>query len=194
MRTVVFDIETGGLEPNRPIIQVAAIAVDDAWRELAAFERKLRFDERDADPDALAVINYDRQAWLSAAVDPRDAARGFADFCRAHATVERISKAGRPYKVAAMAGHNAVGFDIPRMRALLERFDIFWPAQWWYPLDTYQGVLWHFQRTGETPPADFKLPTLATHFGLSADGAHDALADARMAAGIARAILGGGAA
>jgi DNA polymerase III epsilon subunit-like protein len=188
--TVVFDIETGGLEDRHPIIQLAAIAVDARWAETAAFERKIAFDARRADPQALALNSYDEARWRDEAVEARVAAQGFADFCRAHASMELVSRQGKPYRCARLAGHNAVGFDIPRVRDLMEAHDIWWPACWWYPLDTYQGALWHFARSGALPPADFKLPTLAAHFGLPTEGAHDALADVRMAAGIARAILG----
>jgi hypothetical protein len=58
----------------------------------------------------------------------------------------------------------------------------------WYPLDTYQRAIWHFAENGLAAPENYRLPTLAAHFGLDPAGAHDALADVRLAAGIAQAI------
>jgi DNA polymerase III epsilon subunit-like protein len=40
-KTVYFDLETAGLDPKRhPIIQIAAIAVDDAREPVKAFEAR----------------------------------------------------------------------------------------------------------------------------------------------------------
>jgi DNA polymerase III epsilon subunit-like protein len=64
------------------------------------------------------------------------------------------------------------------------------PACWWYPLDTYQRAIWHFAERGLAAPENYRLPTLAAHFGLDPEGAHDALTDVRLSAGIAQAIAG----
>ena len=188
-RTVVFDIETGGLEPRHPIIQLAAVALDEQGEELDAIERKVRFDLRRADARALDINAYDEETWDQEAVEGQQAADDFARFCSTHATLELVSRQGKPYRCARIAGHNITAFDVPRVRAFMERHGVWWPACWWYPLDTWQGALWHFARGHGKAPQDFKLPTLAAHFGLATDGAHDALADVRMAAGILRALM-----
>lgn len=42
MTTVFFDLETGGLDAaHHPIVQIAAVAVSDAGKELETFEQKL---------------------------------------------------------------------------------------------------------------------------------------------------------
>ena len=46
-RMVFVDLETAGLDPWRPIIQIAAIAVDSNLKELERFEAKLKFSETD---------------------------------------------------------------------------------------------------------------------------------------------------
>lgn len=179
----------GRKAPGAGNIQIAAIAVRDG-RELDAFERKIRFDESRADPEALAMNHYDPTVWKAEAVAVDSAVQAFSDFCRDHADLELISKrTGRPYNVARLAGHNVVSFDIPRLRRMFDASgDGYIPACWWYPLDTYQRAIWYFAENGLPAPQNYQLPTLAAHFGLDPQGAHDALADVRLAAGIAQAI------
>ena len=187
--TVYFDLETGGIEAHQPNIQIAAIAVRDGV-EVAAFEHKIRFDDSVADPEALAINHYDAAVWADQAVTSETAVRAFSRFCRDHADLELLSKrTGRPYSVARLAGHNIVSFDIPRLRRMFdESTDSYLPACWWYPLDTYQRAIWHFAERDIPTPENYKLSTLAAHFGLDAEGAHDALADVRLSAGVAHAI------
>lgn len=85
---VVIDLETGGLETHRPILQIAAIAVDDKYNELEVFETKIQFDEAKACPDALRRNHYRRAEWKRSAVAPKKAAWALARFLRRHATVE----------------------------------------------------------------------------------------------------------
>ncbi len=62
--TIYFDTETGGVLPSHPTIQLAAIAVEDGtWNEAAGFERKIKFNEADADPEALKINHYEPEVW-----------------------------------------------------------------------------------------------------------------------------------
>ena len=74
---VVFDLETGGLETHRPIIQIAAIAIDEDFNEREVFEVKVKFDETKACPDALRRVHYRRAEWKRSAVTPKKAAWAF---------------------------------------------------------------------------------------------------------------------
>ncbi len=65
---VFFDLETGGLEPERhPIIQLAAVAVSgDLERELGELEIKLRFDPAHCEVEALRGNSFGlNQPWPS---------------------------------------------------------------------------------------------------------------------------------
>lgn len=191
MTVVYFDIETGGIEPERPNIQLAAVAMsDDLNVELAAFETKIAFEEMDASPEALRINSYDAAVWKEHAVSERIAAGTFASFLREHATVKMTSKAGKPYRIARLAGHNVASFDCPRLIQMFKRYELFLPGTAYQPLDTYQRALWYFaeRTTGAPQPANLKLATLAAYFGFDCDGAHDALADVRMCVAIARAM------
>lgn len=195
MTIVFFDLETGGVEPERPNIQLAAVAMSDRLdAELGVFEAKIQFDEASASPEALRINSHDPVIWKEHAVGEMVAAGTFASFLREHATVELVSKAGKPYRIARLAGHNVASFDCPRLVAMFKRYDLFLPGTAYQPLDTYQRALWYFAEKlcchglPVRPPENMKLGTLAAHFGINADGAHDALADVRMCVAIARAM------
>lgn len=186
MIIVTFDFETGGVEPKHPSIQLAAVAWDGGV-ELDTFEQKIAFKETDADPAALAMNHYDRAAWVDAK-SPAIVAAKFAAWLRPYQTVTLTSKrTGRPYTVARLAGYNAASFDMPRLRELFGTQ--FLPAE--YPVrDVLQRVVFHFDERPEAPkPENLKLTTVAAHFGIEVNGAHDALADARICAQLYRQLL-----
>lgn len=189
MTTVFLDLETGGTESHHPDTQIAAIAVSPAWEELDHFEAKIQFDEAACDPVALDVNSYDADTWTRCAIPEAAALGTFCAFLKKHATVQMTSKrTGRPYQVARIAGHNIATFDVPRLRRMAARNgDVFLPAAWWYPLDTLQLALWHFSARDDAPK-NFQLSTLAAHFGVATDGAHDALADVRLSMAVAHEI------
>jgi hypothetical protein len=188
MRTVWIDTETGGLLDTSPTIQIAAIAVDEQLRELAYFERKLLFDLKDADPEALALNSYDLAAWSIEAVDPAMACDDFAIFLAGYKDVKCVSKrTGRPYYVAQIAGHNAAKFDGPRLQRLFKQHNLFLPATF-LAWDTLQRAAWYFFEHPGDRPENLQLPTLATYFGVPVGESHDALADARTALAVYKAI------
>lgn len=185
MIIVHVDFETGGVEPKHPSIQLAAVAWDGAI-ELGAFEQKIVFKEADADPAALAMNHYDRAAWVDAK-SPAIVAAKFAAWLKPYCTVKKKSlKTGNDYFVARLAGYNAAAFDAPRLREMFGAQ--FLPAE--YPVrDVLQMAVFYFDEHPDvTPPANMKLSTVCAHFGITTDGAHDALADARMCAELHRAI------
>lgn len=188
-RLVFVDLETGGLETWRPIIQIAAVAVASDGRELEVLEAKLRFDERVADPKSLRKSHYSAENWYSEARPACVVAEAFAQFLTRHATVDQRSASGRVFQVAQLVAHNA-DFDGPFLRAWFDRMHLFLPAS---PrvMCTVQRAMWSFHENKRlTPPRDFKLGTLCEYFGvpLSAADAHDALNDVRATAALYRAM------
>lgn len=191
MTVVFFDTETGGLKPEHPTIQLAAIAVDLVdWRELETFERKIAFDVAKADPEALAMNHYAAEAWKGAPSE-RQVVDEFGAFLKRHSSVELVSKrTNRPYKVARLGGHNVVGFDLERVAAMFKRHGAFFPIDFRTVLDTRYGSVWFFEGAlAAKSPKDFKLTGLAEHFGVSVEGAHDALVDVRLSIALARRLL-----
>lgn len=184
MTVVYFDLETGGVEQKHPTIQLGAVAVEDG-REVGAFVQHIAFNEADADPEALKMNHYTAEAWKGAVNEQKTAAL-FAAWLNPYSTVELVSKrTGRTYKVARLAGYNAVSFDLPRLKAMFGT--AFFPCEY-LVRDVLQRALFYFDETGDTRPENFKLTTVAAHFGIEVNGSHDALADARICARMHRAI------
>lgn len=185
--TIFADLETGGVEPYHPNIQLAAIAVDDQrWVEVAHFERKIAFDVAKADPEALKINHYSPEAWKSAKPSSVVAA-DFAKWSEPYRCIEMMSKrTGKPYTVGKLAGHNIVTFDLPRIRAMFN--GTFFPFSY-HTKDTLQRALFFFDEHPEaTRPESLKLTVLCKYFSIDCDGAHDALTDVRLSAALARAI------
>lgn len=188
-RLVFFDLETGGLDPQRhPVTQFAAIAVDDQFNELGSIELKIDFDPKTADPEALKLNGYDAEIWRTTAIRADAALGKIADFLKRHATVEKTSqRSGRPYRVARLAGHNAAEFDARFLQALFKREGQFLPAEY-RALDTVQLAAWYYLHRPDAPE-NLKLETLVGHLGIQRDGdAHEALSDVRACVEVARRL------
>lgn len=187
--TVYFDVETGGVLPQQPTIQLAAVAIDDTdGCEAGSFESKIAFDVASADPEALHINHYAAEAWKDAPVGRIVAAR-FAEWIQPFSSIALVSpRTGKPYRVAKLAGYNALTFDLPRLKALFG--DNFFPCSY-YARDTLQRVLAYFDdRPLESTPENFKLATVCAHFGVAVDGAHDALVDVRLTAALVDRLRG----
>jgi DNA polymerase III epsilon subunit-like protein len=189
-RIVFFDLETAGLNAKRhPILQIAAIAVDEGLQPVERFEAKVRFDESRANRISLRKNHYHRGVWAKNALEPEDAAKRFAEFLRRHATVTKLGSDGEPYHLAQLVAHNA-SFDAEFLWAWYERLYMYLPARY-QVFCTLQRAMWYFQEhREETPPDDFKLATLCHHFGVPfhAASAHDALADVSATLALYRAM------
>lgn len=187
--TIFFDLETGGVEDHHPDIQLAAAAIRD-WEVLEVFERKIRFDLSAADARALEINSFHADAWQKEAVEERHVVSDFAAFLESHRIIQKRSRAGNPYLVARLAGHNVARFDAPRLVRMFARHGAFLPADAFMPLDTMQLALWRFA-DAEKKPENFKLETLCRFFGISTEGAHDAWIDVENTAQLARRLLEG---
>ncbi len=188
-RLVFVDLETAGLEPWRPIMQVAAVAVTSSLRELETFEAKILFQEKFAAPGRLRKRNYSRELWQTDGRRAKDVATDFGAFLTRHATVDVFSGSGKRFLVAQLVAHHAE-FDAAFLRGWFERSGLFFPGAF-RVFCTLQRAAWLFHEDKTlTPPTDFKLGTLCQYFGvpLAVEEAHDALADVRATAELYRAI------
>jgi DNA polymerase III epsilon subunit-like protein len=187
---VIIDLETSGLDATQhDIVQIGAVALTPDMQQVAeCFEVKVQFDVDGADIDALQVNSYDAEVWQNTAVTPEQALHNFCAFLRRHSYVEKTSKAGRPYKVAQVAGHNAHQFDWPffwlwRARHGLD--GIFVPADY-FALDTLQMSLFLRLKMSAGKPVmksqSLSLSEISERLGLdvNSDQSHDALYDANL--------------
>lgn len=185
MRLTFFDLETDSVKTGTAqIIQIAAVSVDSDYRELSSFSRLLQFDESKADPKALEINHYDRKRWAREAVP---VAQGLAEFCAwskpAH-DVQKTSKAGKPYFVGTLCGYNAAAFDAPILQRVCKDLGIFLPFDY-RVRDAYLVATSVLDFLGVTLE-NYKLGTVAAHFGAPIEKAHDALSDVRTTVALMR--------
>lgn len=189
-RLVFIDLETGGPDPKRhPIIQLAAIAVDEQFEVLEAFEAKIQFDRRRANSHSLRKNHFHPGVWAKEARDAKIVARDFADFLRTHATLSALSAQGKSYRVAQLVAHNAA-FDCPFLETWFDKQGLYLPARR-LVLCTMQLAMWLFTLSGDEPPSNFQLATLCEHFGVPfhAAAAHEALGDVTATVKLFQAII-----
>jgi DNA polymerase III epsilon subunit-like protein len=186
-KTIFFDVETGGTQPQHPTIQLAAVAIDDeSWKELDSFQVKIQFDPATCDPEALKMNHYDPEVWAATAKSRSAIAGLFSRWSQPYLCVQMESKRkpGVKFWVASLAGHNAQTFDLPRLQELFA--GTFFPFSY-HVRDTLQRAMWFYHEHPElTRPESLKLSVLAQAFGIDATGAHDALTDVRLSVQIAR--------
>lgn len=190
-KTIYFDLETGGVEPRHPNIQIAAICIDDSsGEEIANFECKIKFDESAADPEALKINHYTPAAWTGA-VPVAEAMQRFVRFAEPHRSIEMISKrTGAPFMVGKLAGYNAVTFDLPRLKSMFGTQ--FFPFSYLVRDVLQRAMFWFDEHPEVKNPGSLKLTKVCEFFGIPTDGAHDALADVRLTAALAKRIREGG--
>lgn len=188
-RLIFYDLETGGLDPKRhPIIQIAAVAVDQRLDAIEAFEAKVRFEKKKANAHSLRKNHYHPGVWAQEAQEPTAVAQEFAAFLKRHATVPTLSARGQSYQVAQLVAHNGA-FDGPFLATWYDKLGIFLPAKR-LVLCTMQLAMWHFMNSGAKPPANYQLATLCDCFGVAfhAAAAHEALADVTATVQLFRAL------
>jgi len=179
-RLVFVDIELGRVKRQRPILQIAAVAVSRSLNELEVFEAKVRIDERKTPAALIHNRHFDRDRWRSEARHPKVVAYEFARFLGRHATAEVAGANCRRMIVAQLVAHNAE-FDGMFLRDWFERLGLFLPASY-RVFCTVQRAMWLFHENRSlTQPPDFKLGTLCHYFGIPfhPNEAHDALVDVR---------------
>jgi DNA polymerase III epsilon subunit-like protein len=191
---VFFDLETTGLSyKDDEVIQIAAVAVDAATlSELGTFEAKLV-----PSPEAKARLwegsHYDEQVWNREGLVQKLGWNRFFTWLKRYATCERISKAGRPYKVAQLAGYNAASFDKEWLWVAAKKHDLFVPVAgnvWDILQLAITAQLLGYLRDGQgKEPADLKLGTLAEWLHSDLVGAHDALVDVRGTVEVAKQLM-----
>lgn len=188
-RLIFFDLETGGIDLKRhPIIQLAAVAVDQRLEVLEGFEAKIQFDSRRANSHSLRKNHYHPGVWSNSAREPKEVAHDFAAFLRRHATVPVLSSQGESYEVAQLVAHNAA-FDGPFLSAWYEKLGVYLPARR-LVLCTLQLALWRFSLAQSKQPPNYQLATLCAHFDVPfhAAKAHDAFGDAIATVQLFRAL------
>lgn len=186
---VYFDLETGGLEPGHPNIQLAAIACyPGTVGFIDSFEAKILFDPARCTPEALEKNGYKAEDWAEALPED-EVVKRFDKFLQKHSTLTLVSqRTGNPYTVAKLIGYNAATFDGPRLKAMFDARKMFLKADMRIRC-VLQRALWYFDSIDSPQPDDFKLATVHRTLGLEPRKAHEATADVLMTQEVDRELL-----
>lgn len=182
MKYVVFDTETGGLDPTfSAIISLGAVV----WDSETGRQTDMEFytvvnDEGDLDPDALRVNGFTRERITAEGVTPQAAFVAFALWCARTF----------PGKQTQLAGHN-VGFDVGFLRRLARisgngaRYEALFSHR---TLCTLNAVRL-FSLTGHLRPGLGGLLQCCRELKIPNQEAHNALGDAKSAADLLTALI-----
>lgn len=185
MRYIVFDTETGGLDPTTDaLISIGAVVWDSKSGRLHdpdfEFYRTV-YDGGDLNPDALRVNGFTREQ-VADFSPPAEAWPAFVSFCQ--------GQFPRGQQVT-LAGHNT-GFDVGFLRRLARtsgngaRVDAIFSHR---TLCTMNAVRF-LSLAGVLRPGMGGLGQCAAEFKIERQTAHNALGDARMAADLLTALVG----
>lgn len=176
---VFFDLVTTELGLNCEIIQIGA--VDAATGD--EFEVCVDFDMEKADEKVIIDSGYTSARWDSEGVPLGQALDGFSAFLKKHAMLDRVSKGGKGYKVAALAGFNIYSFDKVILDRAYKKENIFFPGDY-RMYDVYSLALWRFPNL-----SSYTLETICSHVGYEEEGI-GALAKAKACMAVAKHVMG----
>lgn len=187
---IVYDIETGSRNPHttQPL-QIAAIVIDGrrlVLKENAVFKSLIRpiLDEEELAKEGFAKVeeealnvNHLTFEGLKDAPLLKNVMTSFVDF------VKLYNYKGDLWSAPILCGFNNNGFDDVIMTRLLKKFGfwdeekgknaVFHPAK---NVDVMKMVFPWFENT-KMETSSFSLDALRDYFGMSKEGAHDALVD-----------------
>jgi DNA polymerase III epsilon subunit-like protein len=189
---VVFDFETGSVNPQTcEVLQIAACVIDARRLELFpdtfnAYVKPL--DESKVEAEALKVNKIDltslRDKPTIDAVWPT-----FVNFVNKY-----NKKPGNGWEAPIAAGHNIKNFDMIIAERLCNAYGFVdkRDSKWnifnkRFVIDTIDMLFPWFENNVE--PADAKLDSYRDYFGISKEGAHNALVDVKQCAAIIQRFL-----
>ena len=184
-KLIVMDFETDGLDPlSCNPTQLAAIVVDLKRLEIvpdSEFNVVIRPDEIDSPTyhaDHKKTIEFHSkimgipeieviERWR-AGTPEKDAFTYYDNFLMRHSpTIDPV-----------VGGQNVRDFDLPIYKRCIEKYKIpyrFYKREKMELLDFFS----HWFLFAKKPPVNYKLDTIRKKFGMSLEGAHDALVDVR---------------
>jgi len=188
-RTIFVDVEPATEDPDGPLMEVAAVAVESAtYRVIDTIDMKVEFEMRYlTDYKILGCNKFSAETWAKYALPEEVVAKKLAIFFNRYATVGKTSrKTGKDYYIPKLAGHNSSAFDAPRLKILFDKHGQFFHDEMLRTLDTQHKALWFFEDNPAVPqPDNYQLQTLTAYFGLAPFDAHSALPDARASVDLA---------
>ena len=188
---VVFDFETGSVDPSRcELLQIGAVALDPrSLQEVDHYEALVRpVDPSNVEDEALAVNRLDPKKFMAA---PERAAV-WADWGR---WIKQFNRPGGVEGRPIAAGKNIHGFDWPivvRLCGVHGPLDKNGTPGFFHPRRRcdLEELLWQWFESDPDMMPKLSMDCVRDTFGLSKEGAHSALVDARQTAQMIARFLG----
>lgn len=173
---IVIDLETGGLDTETcEVVQLAAKAYD--WRtlrplpdgEFNSYAKPL--DLNNLSPQAMAINKIPLET-LEKAPDLKSVFTQYVKF------IQKYNPKGDDFMAPAVGGKNIKSFDLPIINRLLNKYakgELLFNRK--YVFDLEDELMWWFENSEILP--NHGMDSVRKAFGLSTEGAHDALVDVR---------------
>jgi DNA polymerase III epsilon subunit-like protein len=173
---VVFDYETSSrFQESTQVLQIGSLIVNRKLEVVpdSEFHTYVRPDDFDSvDSEALAV-NKIKLEDLEKAPTAKQAFEDFQCYLKKYNVSAGRGRAGRPIPV----GYNILGFDLPITKRYEERFKLKLFDNFHFVELMNLVFLTMFEDSAELP--DLKFDTLRGYLGISKEGKHHALLDAK---------------
>jgi DNA polymerase III epsilon subunit-like protein len=175
-RMLVFDTETGGIDPMaNSILSLGAVVWDDGVLG-AEFEVKIKEPVLSLTIEAMAINKIDLVEHAKTALAPAEAMKKFRAFLKKHFKGDLASK-------VPLVGHN-VGFDIGFLKRLCKLSDENYEELFSHRSTDTAGILRFMALAGRSKLSGAGLDQALAHFNIEVNGGlrHTALEDARATA------------
>jgi DNA polymerase III epsilon subunit-like protein len=169
-KTVVIDIETGGLDDSSDSILTLGAAILSEGMVEESFHIHILEDPLCVNPDALRVNGLTVDILQEHGKSPSFAVAAFEQFLHDHGVFGKVQ----------LAGHNIAAFDMGFMKRLYRVAGRRWFPFDYHAIDTMSAAI-ILKRAGVLPVPNVKLDTLCDYFGIvirEPGGAHNAAEDA----------------
>lgn len=184
---VVFDLETGSVDTKTcEVLQIACVSIDARKMEripnseFNVYLKPISWDNVQA--EALKVNNLTKEFIEKNGVNLKE---GFAQFVN---YLSKQNKGSGAYTAPIACGYNIDKFDLPIIQRLCSMFgniDKEGNQNIFNRLFTQdlKNILWTwFENSKE--PTNYKFDTFREHFGLTKEGAHNAIVDVKQTADV----------
>ncbi len=172
MKRLVIDTETTGLSPNiNKTLTVGLLLIDvekDFLDILDSNHVFIKHNNYNTSKEAMAVNKINLEQHELHAVPPKEACNEINSFIKKHVLHE-----------TPLVGHN-IAFDRGFLNALFDQGETFHQFH-----HKHEDTMWmwrNLQNRGKAPCGRANLQTVAGHFGINYERAHDALADCEITA------------
>lgn len=167
---IAYDIETGGLSKEAPILTAAFIVLDERFETIAKTDFLFKLAKKVViEPEAFAInkINIAEHFKNSAAMEATEIDERLEKWIRLHQTdgAEKLQSVGHSF----FFDYSRLSPVLPKSFALVDRRGI--------DTSSNNKIL---QALGRMPKEANNLGEIAKHFGVEASGAHTATADTEM--------------